>query len=182
MVASGVGNKRAVQRDPVHQHMNMCVVRKIQWTNKAEFFYARARIVYPALGDFLPLLSDILEKEYHLPLAKRRRAKQIHEEPQRTGYTGSYYSVQRYVKEWNAEHKPRQSAFMPLVISKGEAFQFDGSEETVDINGLCVKVQVAHIRLCYRRMSFCMAFTRQRSEMLLHAHIKAHDFLEPIHK
>jgi hypothetical protein len=50
------------------------------------------------------------------------------------------------------------------------------SEETVEIEGTVRKVQVAQVRLCCSRMRFCMAFPRQKLEMVLEAHIQAHDF------
>ena len=39
-----------------------------------------------------------------------------------------------------------------------------------------MQVGVAHFRLCHSRMSFLAAYPLQRMEMLLDAHVKAHDF------
>lgn len=67
---------------------------------------------------------------------------------------------------------------MPLVFSKGEAFQFDWSEESVDLGGLPVKAYVAYFRLCHSRM-FCIAFTRMSLEMVFAAHAAADIYTTP---
>jgi hypothetical protein len=66
--------------------------------------------------------------------------------------------------------------YIPLTFGKGEAFQFDWSSEDVEIGGEAVRIGVAHFRLCYSRMSFLVAYPLQRMEMLLDAHVRAHDF------
>jgi len=50
------------------------------------------------------------------------------------------------------------------------------SEEIVELGGAVRKIQVAHVRLCYSRMRFCVAFERQELAMLMEAHIRAHNF------
>jgi transposase len=62
------------------------------------------------------------------------------------------------------------------MFYKGEAFQFDWSEEMVELGGVYRKAYVAQVRLCYSRMRFCMAFPRQEQSMLMEAHIRAHEF------
>jgi transposase len=121
-------------------------------------------------------LTEILRQEADLPAKRRRTVKKIHEELQRDGYSGSYDAVRRYSRTWKEEHRSRKSAYVPLLFAKGEAFQFDWSEETVEIGGVVRKVQVAHVRLCYSRMRFCVAFERQELAMVMEAHIRAHDF------
>jgi len=101
---------------------------------------------------------------------------QIYEMLQSEGYPGSYDPVRRYAKNWKEERKSIGKAFVPLVFSKGEAFQFDWSEETVELCGIPTKMYVAQFRLCYSRMRFCLASTRMSLEILFAAHIAAHDF------
>jgi hypothetical protein len=59
---------------------------------------------------------------------------------------------------------------------KGEAFQFDWSQETVEIGGVTRKVDVAQFNLCHSRMKFCAGFEREELAMVTEAHIQAHDF------
>jgi transposase len=49
----------------------------------------------------------------------------------------------------------------------------DWSHELVEVGGVLVKVKVAHFRLCYSRMPFCVAYHRESLEMLLDAHVRA---------
>jgi transposase len=122
-------------------------------------------------------LAGRLAADAELPAVRRRSGQKLFEELQSEGYEGGYDSVRRYVKFWKETNRRCQSpAFVPLDFAKGEAFQFDWSEETVEIGGVCQKLQVAQVRLCYSRMRFCVAFTRQELPMLIAAHIKAHDF------
>jgi hypothetical protein len=69
------------------------------------------------------------------------------------------------------------TAFIPQCFAPGEAYQFDWSHEIVAIGGQTVKVKVAHFRLCYSRMPFCIAYLRESLEMLLDAHVQAFAFL-----
>ena len=62
------------------------------------------------------------------------------------------------------------------MFNKGESFQFDWSEEIVQIKGIPTKVYVAHIVLCNSRMLLCMAFIRMTEEMVIGAHIESHNF------
>jgi transposase len=111
-----------------------------------------------------------------LPAKGRRTAKKVFEQLQREGYGGSYDAVRRYTKNWKEEHRLNKSAFVPLMFGKAKAFQFDWSEETVEIGGQPRKAIVAQVRLCYSRMPFCMAFPRQELAMAMEAHISAHNF------
>lgn len=175
-VRRALAKGRSIREISKSMHLSRHTVRKVQRSKETEFSYTRTKIIYPVLGDFLPLLTEVLERESGLPAGKRLQARQIFEEMQRAGFPGSYDSVRRYIKKWREEARTTPSAYVPLLFGKGEAFQFDWSEETVELGGACIKLQVAHVRLCHSRMSFCMAFTRQSAEMVLCAHIKAHDF------
>ena len=128
------------------------------------------------LDEFKASLELKLEEDQLVKPRERRKAVILFEELCREGYTGSYDTVQRFVKEWHIHHKGKHAAYVPLVFRKGEAFQFDWSTETVVLKGNTTIVQVAHVRLCHSRMSFIAAFPRQAMEMLLEAHVLAHDF------
>ncbi len=152
-------------------------VRKIARSNATEFKYPKREKRYPVLGPVMEKLSERLSEDAELPPTRRRSGKKLYDELRREGYEGSYDSVRRYVKLWKeGHHISTRRAYVPLQFSKGEAFQFDWSEETVELGGVPQKLQVAQVRLCYSRMRFCMAFTRQEMPMLIEAHRRAHDF------
>ncbi len=46
----------------------------------------------------------------------------------------------------------------------------------VELGGVVVTVKVAHFRLCYSRMQFCVAYLRESLEMVLDAHVRAFEF------
>jgi transposase len=158
-------------------HLSRKTVEKIASCEETEFKYTRRKeIQYPALGSYIERLKEFLEQEAELPAKRRRTIKKIYEELQREGYDGGYDAVRRYSRTWKEEHRSRKSAYVPLLFAKAEAFQFDWSEEIVEIGGIERKLQVAHVRLCYSRMRFCVAFERQELAMVMEAHIRAHDF------
>ena len=156
--------------------MSRNTVRKIVRTGQTEFEYSKRESRRPALGSYIERLEEVLKQEAELPSKRRRTAKKIYEQAQREGYEGGYDAVRRYIKGWKEEHRSKKNAFIPLMFSKGEAFQFDWSEETVELGGSLRKVNVAQVRLCYSRMRFCMAFPGQEVSMLMEAHIRAHEF------
>ena len=159
--------------------MSRKTVGKIASGEETEFKYTRRKeIRYPVLGSYIERLGEILKEEAELPAKRRCTGKKIYEILQREGYIGGYDAVRRYIRTWKEEHRSRKSAYVPLTFSKGEAFQFDWSEEIVEIGGMVRKVQVAQFRLCYSRMRFCVAFERQELAMVMEAHIRAHDFFE----
>ena len=151
-------------------------VRKISQSGLTEFSYKEREPLYPVLGPFLERLEALIEANESLPRKERRTLLQLYEELQSQGYGGSYDAVRRYVGGLRAKRSSGLQAFVPLVFGKGEAFQFDWSEEWVELGGVPVKVYVAHFLLCHSRMRFCIAFTRMSLEMVFAAHTCAHDF------
>jgi transposase len=115
-------------------------------------------------------------QEMELPSKSRRTVKKVYEQLQREGYEGGYDAVRRYIKDWKEEQRTKKNAFVPLMFGKAEAFQFDWSEEAVEVGGRLRKVSVAQVRLCYSRMRFCMAFPREELAMVIEAHIRSHEF------
>ena len=157
--------------------MSRKTVEKIASGEEEEFKYTRRKeINHPVLGSYIERLGEILKQEAELPSKSRSTGRKVYEILQREGYSGAYDSVQRYIRAWKEEHRNRKSAYVPLLFARAEAFQFDWSEENVEIGGVERKIQVAHVRLCYSRMRFCMAFERQELAMVMEAHIRAHEF------
>ncbi len=158
--------------------LSRTTVGKIAHTDDTEFKYTRRNeIPRPAMGSYIERLKEILRQEAEQPSKNRRTLKGIYETLQKEGYSGSYDAVRRYSRIWKEELRSRKGAYIPLTFAKGEAFQFDWSEEIVEIGGLVKKVHVAQIRLCHSRMRFCVAYEREEMAMVMDAHIRAHDFL-----
>ena len=67
---------------------------------------------------------------------------------------------------------------VPLSFAPGEAYQFDWSHEVVLIDGVTVKIKVAHVRLCHSRMPFVRAYPRESQEMVFDAHDRAFAFFK----
>jgi transposase len=156
--------------------MSRKTVRKIASSGETEFKYVRKEVHYPVLGSFIERLVEILKQEAELPVKRRCTGKKIYQMLQQEGYCGGYDAVRRYIRCWKEEHRSRKGAYIPLIFARGEAFQFDWSEETVEIGGIVQKLQVAQFRLCHSRMRYCVAFPRQELAMVLESHIRAHDF------
>lgn len=153
-------------------------VRKIRDTGIITSQYKKREPRTGILDKFKTSLVEKLEFDLQLKPRERRKAVILFEELQNEGYNGSYDTVRRYVYEWYAKNRSIKHAYIPLVFKKGEAFQFDWSTEIVVLRGIPITVQVAHVKLCYSRMPFVAVFPRQSMEMLLEAHVQAHDFFE----
>ena len=151
-------------------------IRKILRSGATSFVYQRKEQLYPALGSYIESLEALLEANASLAPSKRRTMLALYEELQGQGYQGSYSSVRRYAGKWRGERAALSEVYVPLSFGKGEAFQFDWSSEEVEIGGKVIRTGVAHFRLCHSRMSFIVAYPLQRMEMLLDAHVLAHDF------
>ncbi|GGB87547.1 transposase [Marinobacterium zhoushanense] len=131
--------------------------------------YRREQPAKPKLGEFEAILGDWLEADSKLPKRLRRSATRLHEDLQRQGYAGAYDSVQRFVKRWKAL-PALKGAYVPLAFNPAEAYQFDWSEEEVELDGSVQRLKVAHFRLVYSRMPFVIAFPRETQEMVFAAH------------
>lgn len=61
-------------------------------------------------------------------------------------------------------------AHVPLFYARGEAYQFDWSDEIMLINGVTTIVKVAHVRLCHSRMMFVRTYMCESQEMVFDAY------------
>ena len=139
-------------------------------------FYKRTNETKPRLGPYVMDLEWLLELDLKAPKRERRTAMMLFEELQRRGYQGAYDSVQRHVREWKAGKNAVAGVFIPLSFEPGEAFQFDWSEENLILGGIPTKVSIAHVKLCNSRFPFCVAYLRERFEMVTDAHLRAFMF------
>jgi transposase len=140
--------------------------------------YKRTDQPIPKLGIYKERLEAWLLEDKRLPKNQRWTSRRLHERLKGEGYIGAYDSIQRFVKKWHLEVGKLGKAYVPLSFNPGEAYQFDWSQETVELGGIIQTVKVAHFRLCYSRLSFLIAYTRETQEMLFDAHDKAFIFFK----
>lgn len=152
-------------------------VRTIIRGKTGEHSYKRTLQPSPSLGAYKEIVTAWLQHDAKVSRKEKRTAKKYYEQLKfEHGYTGSYDNVQRFVKSWKQEQGGQSQAYIPLLFSKGEAYQFDWSEETVLLNNIVTKLKVAHFRLCYSRKFFVIAYFRESQEMLFDAHAKAFEY------
>lgn len=152
-------------------------VRKALRSRQTAFEYRRRRQPRPALGRYIEGLEEDLAKDQKLPRRQRRTAMALFEQLQGGGYTGSYDSIRRHVRQWREHQRSNSSeVYIPLIFDPGEAFQFDWSHEQVEMCGMPMTVKVAHLRLCHSRYFLVVAYPRETQEMVFDAHIRAFEF------
>src|SRR5260221_8433434 len=157
--------------------VSRATVRKVIRSHKTEFKYARGVQPTPKLGDWVEVLTEILEQEAKLPRRERRSTQRLFEELRGRGYDGAHDSVHRFVKIWRDERArvPAQ-AFVPMSFAPGEAYQFDWSHETITLQGLPLMIKAAHMKLSHSRMPFVRTYFRETQELVFDAHDKAFVF------
>lgn len=126
----------------------------------------------PQLGPFKAQLTTWIEQDLQRPKRERRSAQRLYECLQGEGYDGAYDSVVRFKRAHKTDATP-SDAFVPLAFDPGEAYQFDWSEEVVELGGATQKIKVAHFRMSYSRKTFVVAYPRESLEMVLDAHMRA---------
>src|ERR1700756_3332911 len=158
------------QHRPIKEIVRMlsvsrATVRKVIRGRSTEFKYERGVQPAPKLGEWVEVLTEILERESKLPRRERRSTQRLFEELRGRGYEGAHDSVHRFVRGWRNERAwgPAQ-AFVPMSFAPGEAYQFDWSHETITLQGLPLMVKAAHMKLSHSRMPFVRAYFRETQE------------------
>src|SRR5947209_5818466 len=170
------------QRRPIKEivrtlSVSRATVRRVVRSQKTVFTYERAVQPAPKLGEWVAVLTVILEREAKLARRERRSTQRLFEELRGRGYDGAHDSVHRFTRAWREERArvPHQ-AYVPLSFAPGEAYQFDWSHETITLNGLPVVIKAAHMKLSHSRMPFVRAYFRETQELVFDAHDKAFVF------
>jgi transposase len=128
----------------------------------------------PVMGTWVGKLEAMLAADAGRPRKEQRTAQRLLEGLLQEGFTGSYPSVQRFVKAWREGRRQGVgTVFIPQSFAPGEAYQFDWSYETVDLGGRPTPVKVAHLRLCHSRVFLAVAYLREAQEMVFDAHWRA---------
>jgi transposase len=155
------------------------VVRKVLRSGATAFEYERTVQPLPRIGPWKDDLDRLLASNEAKAARERLTLIRIFEELRGLGYEGGYDAVRRYARGWQRERSSSTAdAYVPLSFAPGEAYQFDWSHEIVLINGVTVKVKVAHVRLCHSRMLFVRAYPRESQEMVFDAHDRAFAFFK----
>ncbi len=159
-------------------------VRDIVRSNIVKRQYVRENQSYPVLGTYLPMLKEKLEHDKSEPGRRQRKSMKLYKELREVGYTGTYEAANNYIKKWKLKDGKQGSTkvFVPLEFEPGEAFQFDWSEEEIELAGEITRIKVAHIRLAYSRFFLVVAFVNEQLEMVMEAHNRAFEFFEGVCK
>ena len=170
------------QRRPIKEivrtlSVSRATVRRVIRSQKTVFTYERAVQPAPKLGEWVTVLTGILEREAKLPRRERRSTQRLFEELRGRGYDGAHDSVHRFTRVWREEQaRVPQRAYVPLSFAPGEAYQFDWSHETITLSGLPLVIKAAHMKLSHSRMPFVRAYFRETQELVFDAHDKAFGF------
>lgn len=141
----------------------------------APIYKPRQSINRPSIGGYEEKLASWLEADRLEPKRRQRTAKKLHKALQEQGYQGSYEAVAYYIRQWRRKEGKGllSEVFVPLQFGPGLVFQFDWSEEEIELCGELVRIKAAHIRLCHSRYFLVIAYPNEQLEMVLDAHDKA---------
>jgi transposase len=160
-------------------HVSRNTVRKVVRSGATALSYEREVQPLPKLGQWRADLDRLLLTNASKASRERLTLMRVFEALRGLGYEGGYDAVRRYARTWQRERSALTAeAYVPLSFAPGEAYQFDWSHEVVLINGVTVKIKVAHVRLCHSRMLFVRAYPRESQEMVFDAHDRAFAFFK----
>jgi transposase len=154
-------------------------VKRIIRSGETVATYQRQQQGYPVLEKYKEKIIEKLNTDAQEPKRRKRTITKIYSELQTEGYEGGYDAVHEFILQWRRDQKQHglSKAFVPLEFGPGEAFQFDWSEEEIELSGVLTRIKVAHIRLCYSRYFLLIAYPNEQLEMVLDAHNRAFQFL-----
>ncbi len=175
-----VRNLKYVQGFPIKEIVRRAclsrnTVRKILRTHQTKFTYQKGQKPQPARGQVRDRIETWLKEDLREKPKCRRTAQRMHEILKyEHGYTGSYGSVARCIREL----KPRiargtPEVYIPLSYSGGDAFQFDWGEVQAYVGGQLVTLQLAVVTLCHSRRFYPRTYPCQKQELMLDAHRRA---------
>ena len=186
-----VATLSVIRRWALREHLSIReIARRTGLSRNTIRRYLRADSVQPCLAPrkvatkldpFADKLTAWLRTEAQRPRKQRRTVKQMFQDLQVLGYTGSYTRVAAFARRckaerYLAEQTSGKGVFVPLAFAPGEAFQFDWSEDWTVIAGVRTKLQVAHFKLSHSKAFYLRAYPLQTHEMLFDAHNKAFTF------
>ena len=127
----------------------------------------------PKIGEFLPIIHEILKSDQQVHRKQRHTAKRLFERLQAEHeYEGGYTGVKDAVRAWKEQHK---EVFLPLSHPPGEA-QVDFGEADVTLRGDTTRVALFVMTLPYSDAIFRQVFPRECTEAFLEGHRRAFGF------
>jgi transposase len=130
-------SKRSIRRD---YRISARTLEKILANVEPPGYRQRITRPRPMLGQFLPVIDEILDADKDAPLKQRHTAKRIYERLRdEYGYAGCSSQVRRAVAR--SKHYSKE-VYVPLSHPPGHA-QFDFGEATVVIAGVETKAALA---------------------------------------
>src|SRR6266496_5773431 len=101
--------------------VSRATVRRVIRSQKTELKYERGVQPAPKLGEWVAVLTEILEQEAKLFRRERRSPQRLVEELRGRGYDGAHDSVHRFVKTWRDECvRVPVHAYVPMSFAPGE--------------------------------------------------------------
>lgn len=156
-------------------HCQKSVRRAIRSQTGEPSAYRRTRPVgYPKLGEFVPVIQQILRDDESAPKKQRHHAKRIYQRLKAEhGFTGSYYPVRRYVASLRQSHR---ETFMRLEHLPGRRMEFDFGQVQVDFPDGRRRTDVLSGVWTYSNCPFLLALPSQRTESILEGMSRAFGF------
>ena len=177
--------KRLYSRDKKSLHeiakttgLSRNTIRKwVRGTDEVDKPSYRRKETANKLTAFHQALELALKADSHRTKQNRRTAKALFVQIKADGYAGGYSRVTDFIRAWRDTAGKAPKAFVPLAFEPGEAFQFDWSDEAMVVGGIFYKLQVAHLKLCFSRAFWLVAYPSQGHEMLFDAHTRSFEAL-----
>lgn len=133
----------------------------------------------PILDPFKQQIAGLLAENATLPRKQRYTSQRIYAVLVQAGYQGSASTVRGYIGQQRREQK-RPAVYLPLEFDPGRDAQVDWGDAVAEVAGVTVTAQVFHMRLCYSRRLFMMAFPTQKQEAFFAGHVEAFHFYQGV--
>ena len=158
--------------------VSRATVRKVIRGHATEFKYERGVQPAPKLGEWVEVLTEILEKEAKLPRRERRSTQRLFEELRGRGYDGAHDSVHRFVKAWRNERArvPVACLCTDELRAQARPTSSTGATRRSRCQDLPLMIKAAHMKLSHSRMPFVRVYFRETQELVFDAHDKAFQF------
>ena len=139
----------------------------------------RNRQSFPALGSYLPVITEWLKKDKDQPKKQRHTARRIYNRLRTEhGYLGGESTVRRYVRiaRLDLGLDPSSQAFIPCEPDAGREAEVDWGTATAVLAGETVKLKFFCMRSKYSGKHFVRCYPCERQQAFFDAHSKAFEF------
>lgn len=140
----------------------------------------RAQQSFPALGSYLQVIKEWLEKDRDQPKKQRHTARRVYNRLRsEQGYRGGESTVRRYVRlaRLDLGLDPSRQAFIPCEPDAGREAEVDWGTATAVLAGETVKLKFFCMRSKYSGKHFVRFYPCERQQAFFDAHTQAFAFL-----